>query len=339
MLTSYGEGAAKRASKAYNLDVIPTGSLALDYALGTGGWPRGHLIGVYGPRDIGKSSIIGFNAIRSAQERGLNPVIIAVESNAYDDPSWFEKNGVDPEKVVILYPETGEDAFAMMHKASNTGYTDLIVFDSVGALLSASEIDEKGKMKAGGQAGLVTWGVKRCVHAIHKNRITCLMLNQVRDVMSARTPGLLQQPGGNALEHSETMICQLKRTANRFITKIDGEDVEYGAEIAVIIKRNKLAEGSGKKALFNFYNMALPGIDIGIDKIADALNTGKRLGVVKTRGAWVDLPDSSTHNGAGKAADHLRAHPEALTTIRNGVIEAMLNGGAELVLDNEETDE
>lgn len=332
----FGSGTAQKGSVRYRLNAIPTGSLALDYALGTGGWPRGHLVGVFGPRDIGKSSIIGLNAIREAQAQKLNAVIIAVEPGF--DPDWAEKHGVDPENLLVLRPENGEDAFRMLHKCATSGVIDFVLFDSVGALLSPSEVEDDGKMKAGGQAGLITWGVKRCVLPIYNNNVACIMLNQVREDMNSRMAGVLKQPGGKAIEHAEAIICQLKRGPNKFVTKVDGEDVEYGHEVVVNVKRNKLAQGTGKKAVFNFYGMELPGIRLGVDRIADAINTGKRLSVIATRGAWLDLPDGTSHNGAKAAGEYLEEHPEALQAIRDGVLHAMLSNVTVPVEGEEVTD-
>jgi recombination protein RecA len=332
----FGSGAAQKGSVRYRLNAISTGSLAFDYALGTGGWPRGHMVGVFGPRDIGKSSIVGLNAIREAQALKLNAVIIAVEPGF--DADWAEKHGVDTERLLVLRPDNGEDAFRMLHKCATSGVIDLVIFDSIGALLSPSEVEDDGKMKAGGQAGLITWGVKRCVKPIYDNNVACIMLNQVREDMNSRMAGVLKQPGGKAIEHSEAIICQLKRGPNRFLTKVDGEEVEYGHEVVALIKRNKLAQGTGKKAVFNFYGMELSGLSLGIDRVADAINTGKRLGVIATRGAWLDLPDGTSHNGSKAAGEHIQEHAAALQLIRDGVMHAMLTNVTEPVEGEEVTD-
>ena len=161
MQRSFGAKAIKKGGLQRVLRSIPTGSLALDYELGTGGWPLGYLTGVFGPRDIGKSSLIGFGAIRSAQAMGLNCAYIAVEpAGSQNWENWATKNGVDVDELLIAWPETGEEAFAMLHRLLKSEVIDLIVFDSIGAILGEGEMQEDGKPRQGGQAGLITWGVK-----------------------------------------------------------------------------------------------------------------------------------------------------------------------------------
>ena len=332
---SYGQDAAAFGGLSKKMNVVPTGSLALDYELGTGGWPLGYLFGVFGPRDIGKSSVIGFSAIANAQAMGLNCALIAMEPNF--DEVWANLHGVitdeeDERCLLVSYPETGEQAFEMLHKIIRSGAVDFIVFDSIGALVSKSEMEEDGTKKVGGQSGLITWGIKVAAPLAFRNNVGVMLLNQVRDKLDHRGPGkLLQQPGGHALEHHESIIVQLRWGKDRYTVKQDGTDVEIGRQVIAHIVRNKMSQGGGKKALFDFYSMEVEGYPFGIDWKLDTLLTGKRLGVIGTRGAWLDLPSGKSLNGLKKAQEHLVENPEEALLIREAVIEAMLNREADAI--------
>jgi len=232
--------------------------------------------------------------------------------------------------LLVTYPENGEQAFEMLHKLLRSGDVDLIVFDSIGALVSESEAEEGGKKKVGGQAGLITWGIKTAAPLAFRNNVAVMLLNQVRDDMKYRGPGsALQQPGGHALEHHESIIVQLKWGKDRYNTKIEGGDVEIGRQVLAHIIRNKMSQGSGKKAYFDFYSMQVEGYPFGIDWVLDVVSIGKRLGIITTRGAWLDLPSGKSVNGIKAAAEHLRENPEEALLIREGVLRAMLEREAD----------
>lgn len=327
----YGKDAGSRGSLQRPLQSIPTGILALDYALGTGGWALGHCHGIYGPRDIGKSSIIGLSAIREAQRMGLNAALIAVEPGF--DPEWAEKHGVDTKNLLVGRPRIGEEAFAMLYDIVASEAVDIAIFDSVGALLSESEIDEDGKPKVGGQAGLITWGVKRVAPIAYRNECAVLFLNQVRDNMKSRIPGQVQQPGGHALEHTEATITRLRSGKGRYTLKIDGSDVMIGREIIATIERNKLSEGSNHKASFDFFQKETAEYPFGIDTFSDIINTGMRTGAIVRRGSMYDLPDGKTLKGFDTVQEYLTTRPEVVGLVRDGVLKAMIESRERTVLE------
>ena len=331
--TKYGRHAGSKGSLQRPLKSIPTGILALDFALGTGGWARGYLHGVYGPRDVGKSTIVGLSAIREGQQMGLTAAIVAVEPGF--DPIWAEKHGVNTSELLIARPETGEEAFAMAHEIVSSKVVDIVIFDSIGALLSESEIDEDGKMKMGGQAGLITWGVKRLAPIAYKNETTVILLNQIRDVMSPNAHGGKQQPGGNALEHTEATITRLRPGSykNRYTMKIAGDDVLIGRELIAIVERNKLSEGTNRKAVFDFYQMEVDGYPFGIDHTSDIINTAMRTGVISQRGSMYDLPDGKTLKGRVAVGDYFASNPSSVGTVRDGVLKAMVEQNTKTTLE------
>lgn len=332
-LTRQFGSSVSRASLTKSLKVIPTGILALDLALGTGGWPIGFCHGIYGPRDIGKSSIIGLNAIREAQKLDKVPVIVAVEPPGLD-PAWAMRHGVDPDQVVVVYPETGEEAFDMTHKIITSGNADLVVFDSVGAILGESESKEGGTARQGGQAGLITWGMKKIAPVAYKYDVCVLMMNQVRDNMQARIPGAVQQPGGKALEHHEQIILRLRRGADKFTLKMNGEDVVVGRQIIGVVERNKAHDGEGQKAIFNFFSADTGGeYPFGIDLTADVIATGKRTGAIKQAGAYYDLPNGQRIQGQKAVGEYLEKNPDVLEIIREEVLKYMVAGNSRTELE------
>lgn len=338
---SFGRGSAARGGLQKALKSIPTGSLALDYELGTGGWPLGYLVGVFGPRDIGKSSMVGFNAIRNAQALDMNCAIIAMEPVAAWDENgelsnwgqWATKNGVNVEELLITYPENGEQAFAILHKILRSGAVDLVIFDSIGSIVSESEAAEDGKARQGGQAGLITWGVKVAAPLAFKNDVCVILLNQVRDNMKSRIAGVVQQPGGHALEHHESIIVQLKRGQGKYTVKQSGTDVQIGGEIVAHILRNKMAEGTGKKAIFDYFFAETDDYPFGIDGFGDVINTAKRTGVIKQAGAYYELPNGVRHQGQKKVVEYLEDNPDVLDMVREGVLAKMLERNDKTVLE------
>ncbi|MEM3008312.1 MAG: hypothetical protein QXU32_02440 [Nitrososphaerales archaeon] len=323
---SYGDTAARIGPLQRSLQSIPTGSLTLDYELGTGGWPLGYLVGVYGPRDIGKSSLIGFNAIVNAQNMGLNCGWLAVEPMGDDNwADWATKNGVDVDKLLITYPRTGEEAFEMLQMMLKSEVIDLVIFDSIGGLLSEVEMRDSGKPRQGGQAGLITWGIKMAAPLAFRNNACVILLNQVRHDMRPGVKGVVyKQPGGEALEHFESIIVQLKRGPTKFTIKEDGNEVVVGQEIVCLIERNKLSEGTRRKAVFNYFHTETDQYPFGIDKLSDIINISKRTGIIVQSGSFFTMPDGKKLQGKAAVAKHLEENPELLTILRESVLEVML---------------
>jgi recombination protein RecA len=205
----YGRNTGALGTDPSSLDVYPSGILALDFALGTGGIPRGYLTEVFGPEDIGKSSAVGLSAIRGAQSEGALCGIIAIEPNF--DSGWVAKNGVDLERVAIARPDDGETAFNILYDWVSGDLIDLILFDSIGALLKGTEIEtEKGaKPSQAGQSPLITWGLKRVAPRAWKNKKSVILLNQIRDVMGTSYT-MYESPGGHAVKHLTSTRIQLK---------------------------------------------------------------------------------------------------------------------------------
>jgi recombination protein RecA len=321
-----GHRGASTGAIDYQLNVVPTGILSLDYALGTGGWPLGFSAEVFGPPDIGKSSFIGLSAIREAQKVGKLPGLICLEPGF--DPVWAAKHGVDPEMLAVAWPNDGQEAFEVLYDWTVSGAVDFIVFDSIGALLNPSEAGEDGVQKAYGQSGLITWGVKRVTPALWKNDVGVIYLNQVRADTGARYASALDSPGGWALRHLCPIRVQLKPGKDRFFHKIDGDDVLIGRSINAVIKRNKMTEGSDQKAIFNAYQKEVIGEPFGIDLADDVMNTAIRTGVFTYKGDSNSILEHKTFpggkiNGKKNIVKFLVEKPEAVQAIRDEVMAVM----------------
>lgn len=333
----YGHKSAATGNFQQSLDVDSTGILSLDYALGTNGWPEGCIIEVFGPPDIGKSSIIGFNGFIEAQRKGKLCGLIAMEPGF--DPRWAEKNGVDLDNLVIGWPDDGEQAFNMLYDMVMDDDIKFIVFDSIGAILRPSEAGDKGKPGQGGQSALITWGVKRIASPAWKRRKTVILLNQIRDSMNSHIPGLVESPGGHALKHAAEIRVQLKPGKDRFHVKIDGEEVMVGRSVVAHIKRTKKDEGTGKRAVFDFFSMETDEYPFGVDKESDILNTAKRVGVFKTGGAWFyhdSFPEGKLQ-GSVKTKEWLmdKANSTAVERIRTEVLDKLQDRKSEVINGNE----
>jgi recombination protein RecA len=321
----YGHQAASSGKFKQHTASTSTGILSLDYALGTRGWPEGTVIEVFGPPDIGKSSIIGFNAIVEAQKKGKVCGIVALEPGF--DPSWAEKNGVDLDKVLILWPDDGQQAFDMLFDMVTSPDISLIIFDSIGAVLRPSEAGDKGKPSQGGQSALITWGVKRIQMPAWKRQKTVILLNQIRDDMNAMFAGAVESPGGHALKHTAEIRVQLKPGKDRFTVK-EGEgdqahDVLIGRSVIAVIKRSKKDEGTNKRAIFNHFSKETPEYPFGVDKMTDIFNTAKRTGVLRTGGGgWYyhdKFPDGKLRS-EDAVLEYLRQNESVVDAIREQVL-------------------
>lgn len=308
------------------LEVIPTGILALDYALGIGGWPMRHIVEVFGPPDIGKSSIIAFNAMREAQALDMTCGIVALEPGF--DPDWAEKNGLDLDRLIITWPDNGQEAFEQAYDFVIDPDIDFILFDSIGALLRPSEAEDDGKPSQGGQSALITWGVKRLLMPTWKRNKCVMLINQVRDDMNARFHQF-DSPGGHALKHSCAIRVELKKGGQPFKAKIDGEDVVIGQPINAVVLRNKLSEGTKKRALFDHYAMDVDDQPFGVDRGADVCSVGIRLGVIKKGGSWYhhSLFPGGKLNGKPAVGEFLLDDHEVYDTIRKEILTVMSGNG------------
>lgn len=322
----YGEKAGSAGKTDYAQGVISTGSLAWDFASGSGGHLIGECIEVFGPPSIGKTTIAGFSAIRSAQAQGILTGIIAVEPNVKED--WMEKHGINIDHNVIARPDTGEEAFAIIKDWVYNKTVDFIIFDSIGAISSEKEQDSE-KPQAFGNAAIIAWGVKAIVARAWKNNIGIMFINQQRDDNKARIAGLVDSPGGWAFKHAMTTRIHLKPGKDKYKIKIsdgvENKDVTVGQQIIAIYKKNKGSESNGRSARFDFYYVDVEGLPFGFDVGQDVFTAARMAGVFKPSGAWLehDVFPNGKIQGKEKAQQYIAEHPEVIPQIRQEVLAIM----------------
>lgn len=328
----YGAGTGATASDPYKLNVIPTGILALDYATGIGGWPRGHFVEVYGVPDIGKSSVLGINMLREAQKLGLFTGIVATEPNI--DEAWLRKHGVDTDLVLIARPDTAEEAVEVLWDWVNGGIIDAILFDSLAGMPLEKELADDAKKQAYGNSSLITFAVRRCLMRAYKNNIFVMFINQVRDKQAGQYT-MLDAPGGHAKEHACNIRLQLKPGKNRYHIKVKQneavDDVMVGQEIIAKIVRNKLSEGTGHTARFDFFQKETDIYPFGVDRASDILNTAIMTGTVEetSPGIFVHHSFPAAKNGRNmikgrkNVAKFFEDNPEIIDTLRTEVLGKM----------------
>jgi RecA/RadA recombinase len=243
----YGQKTAFVGTNPYATKSIPSPSLLFDYMSGLGGFPDNAPIEVFGAPSIGKTTIMGYGAIRAAQAMGKLTGCICLEPTYEDD--WVIKNGINPEYNVVAYPDNLDEAFEIYHDWIYGNVIDYILFDSLVGSTSEADQEEGAKARPGGQAKTITWNLQRTVMRQAKNGIGSMFINQQRDDQKARIPGMVESPGGWALKHLAVMRIHLKPGKDRFMMKIDGQDKMVGREAGTaVFKKAKTHGALGKSA-------------------------------------------------------------------------------------------
>ena len=324
MTKKYGHLTAVAGRTNEPVAYYSTGSMALDYMLGTMGYPDNSMVEVYGAPSIGKTSAFAYSGVlRSVQEAGGLTAIIGVEPNQPEE--WMETLGVDPNKNVIFRPNTGEDAWNIAFDLVKDNMVDYFVFDSIGAITSAKE--QKGDTpQAFGNAALNTWGIKRLVPYAWKNHVGGLFINQLRDSKEMYVDH--DSSGGHAIKHAFDIRIEAKRGAEKWTRKVRGtngaiEELVTGREVRAIIHKDKAGEERGKRATFNFFNAPTEGKELGIDYAQDALTAGKVSGIITGTGwlVWDGFPDGKV-NGKEKAREQF-LDPALRAKLRKEVSKAL----------------
>lgn len=342
----FGDKAARIGNERYKFNVVPSGSLMLDYKLGTGGLPYGFAVEVFGSNGLGKTSALGYATLANVQRQGKLPAIIAVEPHF--DAEWaYRLHGLDPDLLLINHPDNAEEAFEMLHDMVYDGLVDYILFDSIGALASESETKEGGKKKAFGASGVITSGLNAVMPRLYKNNQGLMLINQQRhDTKVRANPGQstpMESPGGEALKHDCQIRIHLKPGKDRFQAKIPGEEkpVLVGRELVCSFKKNKLAQAVNTAARFNFFHIETAEYGFGIDRAADIINVAKIAGVIESSGAWLKHPSFPDGKLQGKKAlaDYIKENPQAIDPVRNEVLERMVENELKAKADNERAKE
>jgi len=308
---NFGKGAIMRLgtkAQAEGISVIPTGSISLDIATGVGGYPRGRVIEIFGPESSGKTTL-ALHAIAEAQR--LSGVAAFIDAEHALDVNYASKLGVDIENLLISQPDTGEQALEVTETLVRSGAVDIIVIDSVAALVPKAEIEgEMGDSLPGLQARLMSQALRKLTAAISKSQTVVIFINQLRQKIGVMFGNPETTPGGTALKFYASMRLDIRKTD----TLKEGQDTT-GGRVRVKIVKNKVAPPF-KQAEFDIY------FNEGISKTGEILDLAVEKGIIEKSGAWYNYNGTRIAQGRENAKEYLKAHPEVFNEIYPKVLDA-----------------
>ena len=294
----FGEGALMRLGEATHLAVeaIPTGSLALDLALGVGGVPRGRVTEIYGPESAGKTTVCQ-HIVAEAQRKGGMCAYIDMEHAL--DPAYARRCGVDVDNLLISQPDTGEQALEIAEELVRSGALDVVVVDSVAALVPRAEIEgEMGDSSMGMQARLMSQALRKLSGAIKQSNTAMIFTNQLRQKIGVMFGNPETTSGGLALK----FYASVRLDVRRIQTIKDGTEA-VGARTRVRVTKNKVAPPFREAEFDIMYNE-------GISKVGDIVDLGVQLEIITKRGAFFSYGDQRLGQGRENAKAYLKEHPE-----------------------------
>ncbi len=309
----FGKGAIMKLGDkpAVSVETIPTGALALDVALGVGGIPRGRIIEIYGPESSGKTTLAQ-HIVAECQKQG--GIAAFVDAEHALDPEYARNLGVNIDELLISQPDTGEQALDITEELVRSGAVDVIVVDSVAALVPKAEIE--GSMEdqqMGLQARLMSKALRKLTGIIGKTRTTVIFINQLRQKIGVMYGNPETTTGGNALKYYASVRLEIKR-----VEGLKGDGEEIGNHVRVRILKNKVAPPF-RTAEFDII------FGKGICKIGNILDVAVDLDIVKKAGSWFSFNDDKLGQGRDKAKEFLAANPEILNQIETLVREKLAN--------------
>ena len=308
---AYGRGSIMKLGddNVEDIDVIPTGSIGLDFALGVGGYPRGRIIEIYGPESSGKTTL-AIHAIAEAQKLGGIAAIIDAE-HAFDR-FYAEKLGVDVNNLWISQPDNGEQALEIADQLIRSSAIDIIVIDSVAALTPKAEIEgDMGESKMGLQARLMSQALRKLTATISKTNTTCIFINQLRDKLGVMFGSPETTTGGNALKFYASV-----RIDSRRLGQIkDGEDI-LGNMTRVKVVKNKVAPPFRKTEFEILFGE-------GISKVGEIVDLGVLYGIIRKSGAWFSYSDTKLGQGRDAAKRMIADNPELAEELEAKIMAAM----------------
>jgi len=306
----FGEGAIMKLKDVsrVDVDVIPTGSISLDLALGVGGVPRGRVIEIFGPESSGKTTL-ALHILAEAQKQGGVGAFVDAEHAL--DPDYAKKIGVNIDDLLISQPDSGEQALQIVETLVKSGEVDVIVVDSVAALVPQAEIaGEMGEFQIGLQARLMSQSLRKLSGIIAKTKTVLIFLNQLRMKIGIMFGNPETTSGGLALKFYASVRIDLRR-----IAQIKQRDEIIGSRIKAKIVKNKVAAPFKTTEFDILYNE-------GISYLSDILNTGIKLEIIKKAGSWLQFEDIKLGQGVEGSKEFLRQNPEITKKIK-----ALLFGG------------
>ncbi len=304
----FGEGAIMKLKevRAVDVDIIPTGSISLDLALGVGGMPRGRVVEIYGPEGGGKTTV-ALHVLAEAQKQGGVGAFIDAEHAL--DPDWAKKIGVNVDDLLISQPDSGEQALQIVETLVRSGEVDVIIVDSVAALVPQAEIaGEMGEFQIGLQARLMSQCLRKLSGIISKTKTVVIFLNQTRMKIGVMWGNPETTPGGLALKFYASVRVDLRRIAQIK----HGEEI-IGSRIKAKIVKNKVAAPFKTVEFDIYYNE-------GISKLSDLINTGLKVGIIKKAGSWLEFENKKLGQGLEASKAFLKENPEIAKKIKEEIM-------------------
>lgn len=308
---NFGKGSIMKLgdNSIEQVDVIPTGSIALNAALGVGGYPKGRIIEIYGPESSGKTTL-AIHAIAEAQKQGGIAAFIDAE-HAFD--RFYAANlGVDVDNLWISQPDNGEQALEIAEQLIRSSAIDIIVIDSVAALTPKAEIEgDMGDNKLGLQARLMSQALRKLTAAISKTNTTCIFINQLREKIGVMFGNPETTTGGNALKFYASVRLDIRKTG-----QLKNGDEVIGNQVRVKIVKNKVAPPF-RKAEFDVM------FGKGISKSGEIVDLGAELGVIKKSGSWFSYQDTKLAQGRDACKQVIEDNPELAEELEKKIFDAL----------------
>ena len=309
---SYGKGAVMKLgdnAAIENIEVISTGSIGVDNALGVGGFPKGRIVEIYGPESSGKTTL-AIHAIAESQKKGGIAAFIDAE-HAFD-PAYAQKLGVNTNDLLVAQPDNGEQALEIADNLIRSGAIDIIVIDSVAALTPRSEIEgEMGDSKVGLHARLMSQALRKLTSTISKTGCCCIFINQLREKIGVMFGNPETTTGGNALKFYASVRIDIRR-----ISAIKDGDNVIGNRVKVKVVKNKVSPPFRQAEFDLLYGQ-------GISKIGEIIDLGVDLGVLKKSGSWFSYNDTKLGQGRDAVKQLLMDNPELSEELEAKVREAL----------------
>mgnify|MGYP005773342095 FL=1 len=303
----FGKGSVMKLGEvsSMNVEAIPTGALSLDIALGIGGIPKGRIIEVFGPESSGKTTL-ALHVIAECQKMGGEAAFIDAEHAL--DPVYARNLGVDIDNLIVSQPDTGEQALEIAEALVRSGAIDIIVVDSVAALVPKAEIDgEMGDAHVGLQARLMSQALRKLAGVINKSNATIIFINQLREKVGIMFGNPETTPGGRALKFYASVRLDIRKVEN---IKVDGEVLGNRAKVKVV--KNKVAPPFREAEFDIIYGK-------GISKEGNILDIGVNLDIIEKSGAWFSYKGEKIGQGREKVKEFLAKNPEVAKEIEEKI--------------------
>lgn len=328
IIKNYGQGAVMflggEGNKKLNVESVPTGSIGLDYALGIGGLPKGRIIEIYGPESGGKTTVT-LHAIAETQKLGGMAAFIDVEHAL--DPVYAKSLGVDIDHLIVSQPDTGEQALEIMETLARSGAIDIVVLDSVAAMVTKAEIDgEIGDSFVGVQARLMSAAMRKLTSVISKSNTVAIFINQVREKIGVMYGNPETTPGGRALKFYASVRIEVRK-GEKIVD--GGEIIGYTTKCKVV--KNKVAPPF-KETQFDMI------FGEGISRLGEIITMGEELGFIKKSGAWYSYNGERLGQGKEKTKKFLKENDDLRLEIEGKIKENMSKLDMSASEDGEGTD-